>query len=25
MYTTTEAVNFTLGEYIPWPKLSTLQ
>jgi hypothetical protein len=25
MYTMTETVIVTIGEYIPWPKLSTLQ
>jgi hypothetical protein len=25
MYTTTKTVNFTLGKYMPWLNLSTLQ
>jgi hypothetical protein len=25
MYTITETINVTIGEYIPWSKLSTLQ
>jgi hypothetical protein len=25
MYTITETINVTIGEYIPWLKLSTLQ
>jgi hypothetical protein len=25
MYNITETISITIGEYIPWPKLSTLQ
>jgi hypothetical protein len=25
MYSITETISITIGEYIPWPKLSTLQ